>query len=376
MNNNWKEAFHFSQRERRGIFVFVAIIGILLCLPPLFEEYFQSSKVDFSSFKSAIKKYEADQSLSSNTINPSLSSPYPFNPNIAPLEDLLTSGIPEPIAQRIINYRKAGGFFYRKEDLKNIYGLEDSVYQQVQEYIRIPSKKKLTKKKYAIKKVATPQLIKPFRFDPNKVSFQELSSMNLPSKVVNQIINYRSKGGSFQKKEDLKKIYALSTQDYQQLAPFIVLRKPPLVTPTSYLVPTAQALPKNTQIDINEATMEEWQQLNGIGPYYAKIIVNFREKLGGFATREQVGTTYGFPDSIFQKINAHLVLSPLTNSLRINTISIEELKAHPYIKKHQAIAIVNYRKNHGTFDSIEKFKKVKVFSGKDLARIAPYLSFE
>jgi len=182
---------------------------------------------------------------------------------------------------------------------------------------------------------------------------------------------------SFKKKEDLKKLYALSSQHYQQLAPFIIFKKSSISTsPPSYNTPPMEVSHQNIRIGINTATIEEWQQLNGIGPFYAKKIVRFREKLGGFTTIAQVGTTYGLPDSVFQKINAQLRISPTTPTLRVNTISVDQLKAHPYIKKHQAIAIVNYRKNHGAFDSIEKFKKVKVFSEKDLERVAPYLSFK
>ncbi len=378
MNNNWKEALHFSQRERRGIFVFVSIIVVFLCLPPFLEKYLETSEaVDFTDFKLAIKEYEASRLTSSNIDTPNLPPQSPVNPNTASLEDLLSLGITKPIAQRIINYRNASGSFSKKEDLKKIYGLKESMYQGIQKYIHIPPSTPIKKNKPRPKKVAKQQLIKPFKFDPNTISQQQLTSMGLPTKVVNQIVNYRRKGGSFKRKEDLQKIYALSDQQYQQLAPFIIPQKPSLPapkSPLSYNTPSSKIIAKNIQIDINVASLEEWQQLHGIGPYYAKKIVNFRDKLGGFSSIDQVGTTYGLPDSVFQKINAQLVASPLTNTLFVNTVSIEDLTAHPYIKKHQAIAIVNYRKNHGPFDSIEKFKRVKVFSEKDLERIMPYLS--
>ncbi len=377
MNNNWKEVLHFSQRERRGIFIFVAVIGIFLYIPSIFEKCFLPQEVDFSNFKLAIAEYEAELLSSSNIASSNLPPPSLFNPNTASLEDLMALSIDKPIAQRIINYRKAGGYFYRKEDLAKIYGLDDLLYKRIQEYIDIPPTKKLKKKIYFAKKTPAIKPLQPFKFDPNDVNLQELIAMGLPSKLAQQLINYRSKGGSFKKKEDLKKLYALSSQHYQQLAPFIIFKKSSISTsPPSYNTPPMEVSHQNIRIGINTATIEEWQQLNGIGPFYAKKIVRFREKLGGFTTIAQVGTTYGLPDSVFQKINAQLRISPTTPTLRVNTISVDQLKAHPYIKKHQAIAIVNYRKNHGAFDSIEKFKKVKVFSEKDLERVAPYLSFK
>ena len=378
MNNHWKETLHFSQRERRGIFIFVAVIGTFLCIPPLFRNYYLPPKIDFSRFKLAIAEYEANQLSVTSSMTADLLLPSPFNPNTASLEELLSVGLATPIAKRIIKYRNAGGVFYRKKDLKKIYGLEDAHYQAIEHYILIPSAKETKKKRYAIKKNSTDNALQPFNFDPNAVTVQELNSMALPTKVTQQLINYRNKGGSFKRKEDLKKIYALSERHYQQLAPFIRFKQSSATStiPPSYNNPTVKNFSQNIQIDINKASIEEWQQLNGIGPYYAKKIVSFREKLGGFANTPQVGTTFGLPDSVFQKISTQLVVSTLTNTISINTISIEELKAHPYIKKYQAIAIVNYRKNHGPFDSIEKFKRVKVFSEKDLERVIPYLLFE
>lgn len=392
MNNDWKETLHFSQRERRGIFIFVAIIGTFLCIPPLFEKYYLPPTVDFSSFKLAIAEYEANQLSATNSSNIDLPLPAPFNPNTASLEELLSVGLVAPVAQRIIKYRNAGGVFYRKEDLKKIYGLEDKQYHEIQEYIHIPSANKVKKNTHPQfkmnvtqarslsyeKKIPIEKELQPFNFDPNYVTFQELNSMELPTKVAQQLIKYRNKGGSFKRKEDVKKIYSLSERQYQQLAPFIKFKQSSVSStiPLSYNKTPSKNSSQNIQIDINKASIEEWQQLKGIGPYYAKKIVSFREKLGGFATIVQVGTTYELPDSVFQKISTQLLVSALTNTLSINTISVEELKAHPYIKKYQAIAIVNYRKNHGPFDSVEKFKRVKVFSGKDLERIIPYLSFE
>ena len=82
---------------------------------------------------------------------------------------------------------------------------------------------------------------------------------------------------------------------------------------------------------MNKATIQEWQQLKGIGPYYAKKITAFRQKLGGFASIEQIGTTYKLPDSVYLQIQPHLSLSPVFRGLPINTATIDILAAHPYL---------------------------------------------
>ena len=44
----------------------------------------------------------------------------------------------------------------------------------------------------------------------------------------------------------------------------------------------------------------------GIGAKLASRIIHFRGKLGGFYQIEQVGETFGLPDSSFQKIKYYL----------------------------------------------------------------------
>ena len=60
-----------------------------------------------------------------------------------------------------------------------------------------------------------------FHFDPNKAPFEDLVRLGIREKVAHTIINYRSKGGKFRRKEDLKKIYGLSIHEYTRLADWI-----------------------------------------------------------------------------------------------------------------------------------------------------------
>ena len=61
-------------------------------------------------------------------------------------------------------------------------------------------------------------------------------------------------------------------------------------------------------IDVNTADTSAFISLPGIGSKLAARIVTFREKLGGFYSVEQIGETYGLPDSTFQKIKQWLKL--------------------------------------------------------------------
>ena len=115
----------------------------------------------------------------------------------------------------------------------------------------------------------------------------------------------------------------------------------------------------------------------GIGPVLSKRIVSFRQKLGGFYSVDQVAETYNLPDSTFEKIKKYLLPgSKAIKKININSATIEELKAHPYINYSVANAIFQYRQQHGKFNSIDDLKKIVSIDDQLLQKIAPYLSIE
>ena len=217
----------------------------------------------------------------------------------------------------------------------------------------------------------------PFSFDPNTASENDFAKMGLSERRIKTIVNYRNKGGKFFQKDDLKKIYGLTQKEYEQLEPFISIKKEEseLKKPSVEKPKPTKKVKKVVRVDVNQATVDDWQKLKGIGPYYAKKIVNFRDKLGGFYSIEQIGTTYGLKDSTFQIVKPFLDLSPVIRKIEINNVDIDELKKHPYIKWQQAKVIVKYRENHGAFSTIYDIGKVGVFSEDDLSRLKPYLKF-
>ncbi len=230
-----------------------------------------------------------------------------------------------------------------------------------------------------------------FQFDPNTATEGDFLKLGLSKRVTTAILNYRNKGGKFYKKEDFAKIYTLRKEDYERLESWIFIpersEKKLYISqddkPASTVFPNASGFGNDFKtkpespltIDINRATESEWQQLRGIGPGYSRRIVNYREKLGGFSTVQQIAETYGLPDSTFLAIQPYLVNSPIFRFVSINTMSLEELKLHPYISNFQANAVHHYRQEHGPLKNMDDFRKILVFKESDWIRLSPYLDF-
>jgi competence protein ComEA len=62
-------------------------------------------------------------------------------------------------------------------------------------------------------------------------------------------------------------------------------------------------------VDLNSATVEQLQQLPGIGPVRAKAIVEFREKSGPFQRVEDLLAIRGISKSRFEKLRPYVTVS-------------------------------------------------------------------
>lgn len=254
---------------------------------------------------------------------------------------------------------------YQKDDQENTYA-----YQY-------------DKRKSSYNENATPKG-ELFYFDPNTISTADWKRLGLRDRTIKTIENYVSKGGHFYKPEDLQKIYGLYDDEYERLKPYIKIEsgssKPNddfvSLKSKEEIQPAKTYAARYSIIDVNTADTSAFISLPGIGSKLASRIVTFREKLGGFYSVEQIGETYGLPDSTFQKIKQYLKLdNPSVKKININTATVDELKAHPYIKYSLANPIIAYRNEHGSFSNLEDIKKVMAVTEDVYKKIAPYLTF-
>lgn len=226
-------------------------------------------------------------------------------------------------------------------------------------------------------------------FDPNVADSATLCRLGLPGWMARNVLRYREKGGKFRKAEDFRKIYGMEEEQFQTLLPYIriaptseegekpqaaPLYNPPASSDSTLIARTVpEKYPAGTVIDLNRADTTELKKIPGIGSGIARMIVGYRQRLGGFY-------------SITQLSEIHLDAARLqpwfsidTQAIRLlnlNRAGIEQLRAHPYINFYQAKAIVEYRKKKGKLQSLKPFALYEEFSEGDLERIGHYVCFE
>jgi competence ComEA-like helix-hairpin-helix protein len=132
---------------------------------------------------------------------------------------------------------------------------------------------------------------------------------------------------------------------------------------------------KQQAIDINTADSTAWVALNGIGPGFAKRIMTYREKLGGFYQVDQLKDVYGL-DSVWVNENKAIlkVGAGVYRFLKINQVEWKDFR-HPYLPYGQSKVILAYRKQHGALKDFEALEKIQLLDLVAWRRLRPYLSF-
>ncbi|MFZ1527298.1 MAG: helix-hairpin-helix domain-containing protein [Ferruginibacter sp.] len=233
------------------------------------------------------------------------------------------------------------------------------------------------KENYITTVASTPVTL--FQFDPNTLDAEGWTKLGIREKTAATIQKYISKGGRFRKPEDIGKIWGLSDAEVKKLIPYVRIQhtEKGLAGKEPPFFKKKFEQKKEIRVDINMADTSIWIALPGIGPGFAKRIVNFRTRLGGFYAVMQVSETYGMPDSTFQKIKPYLFVNPGdVKKININTATVDELKTHPYIRYNLANVIVNFRKQHGNFLKTEDIKKIMILDDETYLKLQPYLTVD
>ena len=217
-------------------------------------------------------------------------------------------------------------------------------------------------------------------FDPNTADSVLLRQLGLPVYIVRNILKYRAKGGVFRSPESFSRIYGLKEEVYQKLKPYITIA--PLVSVSHVRTDTFRQLkdtipyvPKyeeGTIVDLNKADTSILKRIPGIGSTLARMIIVYRQRLGGFYDVSQLQEV----PHVGVELNKWFVVTPAgLHKIQVNSASLDKLRSHPYMDFYKAKAIMEYRRKRGKIKGLSQLSMFEEFTEKDLKRLSPYLTF-
>ena len=244
---------------------------------------------------------------------------------------------------------------------------------------------------YASYEKKTPEF---FVFDPNTADSTQFLKLGLQPWQVRNIYKYRAKGGIYRRPLDFAKLYGLTVKQYRELEPYI--RISPDYLPASTLVESERGasvkdvtrsaivhdsaqvhrypikIKETEHVVLNLADTTTLMTVPGIGPYFARKIVAYGERLGGYVSVDQLDEIDDFPSEAKRYL---IIQNPQIRKLNVNKLSLNELKRHPYVNYYQARAITDYRRLHGPLKSLDDLSLSKDFPQEVIKRLLPYVTF-
>lgn len=337
----FKDIFYLQKKDRQALLTLLAIMIVCVSLTFLIQEKQEDAPVT-SQLDSTNSNQEKDAS-SAKIHHASKSHPlyskeegmvhelFPFDPNTASAEDFERLGLESWQARSIIRFREKGGIFSRPSDFARVYGITKKTYEVLLPFIQIADDYKPAADFYGKEGYGrSGRRYTPYYNDREERYRRYAQDNTSPSE------------GKAEDKTETK-VYSYPHK-----------------------------LRANEHIEINGADTTLLMKIPGIGSYYASRIVRYRERLGGFASAQQLEEIDGLPESAIAYIK---IDNQQIHKMNLNKLTLNQLKKHPYLNFYQAKEICDYRRLKGPLHSIEDLKLLKDFPPDEIDRLKPYICF-
>lgn len=222
-----------------------------------------------------------------------------------------------------------------------------------------------------------------FTFDPNTADSSQLARLGLSAWQIRNLYKYRAAGGRFSRPRDFARLYGLTAGQFKALEPYISIAEeyrpaaevyapaaPKTFTRDTLRYP--RKLQKGEHVSLNTADTAMLKRVPGIGSSFARAIVAYRNRLGGYYDTRQLLEIDNFPADALP----YFVLSPdQCRKLNVNRCSLSQLRRHPYIGFYQAKTIIEHRRLHGPLSSLDDLRNYRDFTAADIERLSHYVEF-
>lgn len=350
----------FSARERRGVLVLLPVL--LVCawvIRSALNPDFGDKPIGYVGVgpDSAAVVRGADSAPSDSL--------FVFDPNTVDFHSLVRLGFTRNEALGIVKYRARGKVFEIKEDFASCYTVSERMYRRLEPYIRIGDEYALrpfvrdagtVPSERAPRRDTLPLV--PFRLDT--VSAAYLARIGFSRRQAEALISYRDMRGGLRDMDEVEECYVVDGRMADRLRPYLVFDEKSAPEP----------------IELNTADSAALRSVHGIGEKTVTEIMEYRRRLGGFYSVEQLAEVRGITERNYEAIVKQIRCDSCEiQKIDINFAPAEALSGHPYLPPAVLRKLLKTRQLKGGWTTIGELVEDNILSEQQAARIAPYLRF-
>ncbi|WP_295983571.1 helix-hairpin-helix domain-containing protein [uncultured Algibacter sp.] len=223
---------------------------------------------------------------------------------------------------------------------------------------------------------------KTYPFNPNYITDFKGATLGMTNEEIDRLIAFRKQNKWINSSKQFQEVTKVSDSLLNAISPYF--KFPEWITnpkPKNNAVYIYNSKPKTfaQKQDLNTATAQQLQKVNGVGKVFSDRIIKYRNKFkGGFIADVQLLDVYGLTSEVIEKItNQFTVKTPKTiQQININAATIGDLVTIPHIDYDLAHNIIEQRQLREGYNSIDELTKVKDFPVNKIKIIELYLHFE
>lgn len=209
-------------------------------------------------------------------------------------------------------------------------------------------------------------------FDPNKLDKDDWVKMGLSSKQADVVMRFTKHG--IRSNDELKKIFVIPDELYLLIKDSTYY--PPVANQESLLKEQSK-FKEAIRVDLSICSQDDLLKVPGIGDYFGRKIIEYRERLGGYVETDQLMEVWKMDSTRLTEIRPYLFISGINiRKININKADIEQLKAHPYISYSVANSIVKLRNQNGAFSAVKEIRRSKLIDNDLYEKLEQYLTVE
>ena len=294
-----KSHFLFTNQQRNGIFLLLAVIVIFQCVYWFMPNILTSTTEDIPENESKLETFRKEvDSLRLVEIENRKPKIYPFNPNYITDYKGYTLGMTNEEIDRLHKFRESNQWVNSAKDFQKITKVSDSFLDIISPYFKFPDwvrnpKPKAKTYSNSYSNSSSPKLYNQ-KVDLNLATASQLKKVyGVGEKLSERIIKYRNKyKGGFISDVQLIEIYGLSPEVIERIK-------------NDFTVKTPRAI---KTFNLNTATRDELVTIQFVDYEVAHNIIEERSLRDGFKSIEELMKVEDFPIKKFDIIKLYLYL--------------------------------------------------------------------